>query len=57
LSVFNKYIHGGYQETGRVWLAEKCTTDDGPTDAIGDVFFLGFEKTAKVVKTKTHKFS
>ena len=51
-TVIHAFIEKGYKETEKEWneYKEGFTIDDGPTDAYGDLIFLGLEKRAKYVK-------
>ncbi len=48
--VIRRFKQNGYREAETEWAEwkEGFTIDDGPTDAYGDVVFLGSEKKAKV---------
>lgn len=46
----NNYIFKEYSETTK-WNIDTCTVDDGPTDARGDILFLGCsKKTSKYIR-------
>jgi hypothetical protein len=46
--VIASYTSGKYKDTEVKWTPETCAIADGPTDAIGDIQFLAFNKIAKV---------
>lgn len=48
MDVVFRFIKEDYKNTESTWTYDTCTTDDGQTDAYGDVLFLGFDKTSKV---------
>ena len=51
--VTERYLDGDYKNDKAEWNYA-CTIDDGPTDAFGEVLFLGLEKTSKYVKVSRH---
>ena len=54
--VMDNYIKKGYLSTNISWSVDNCTKDEGPSDAFGEVLFLGYEKTSKVNKQNIFYF-